>query len=483
MFQGSKEGAPHNTKMAPVTPPIIKAYTAEDHRRRLLNIQTCEQGITACLRKHLVTDYLPGQVVYNVGEYPSKERWAPNDYDEEELDRLRKRGIQIIQLHHEWNDWQRLFGGDTFTAINPEGLKKFIDMVHARGMKIIAFCSTGWFEKREPAYRPEWARPNDLQQIYFDLAQCSPASPGWRAYMLPRLIRILDDYGIDGLYNDLGYESLSKTGKKPNSDEVMAFADETLQHDAALEDLLSIVYAEVKRRGGIVKLHFGDLRSPRSMSKIYDYLWVGETVHNIDALREGTKNLTPYAVPCLDMMAGNPPREDELYLNSIPYLQFPLLMAGRPFTGERAVVPGIKYASPEVDNVQRHCLDIYEYYKTHPKGPYTYGWWDSVPGRPEARPAHARWLSQYLPMVEEGTRAYLEIANSNFFARPLPANVVSSAFANRDLYLALANYNTTPVQIGTTANYTPIGGESGSNPRNTWDLGPRTLLILKKASS
>ena len=40
---------------------------------------------------------------------------------------------------------------------------------------------------------------------WWDLTRCSPASPGWRAYFLPRMLQILEDYELDGLYNDWGY--------------------------------------------------------------------------------------------------------------------------------------------------------------------------------------------------------------------------------------------------------------------------------------
>ena len=79
-------------------PAVLKTYTADDHRRRLQWIGFCEKHIRSCMRKHLITGYLPAQACYNLGEYPSRTPWAPNDYDEQELDRLRDHGIQIIQL-------------------------------------------------------------------------------------------------------------------------------------------------------------------------------------------------------------------------------------------------------------------------------------------------------------------------------------------------------------------------------------------------
>jgi len=90
-------------------------------------------------------------------------------------------------------------------------------------MKIIVYISTGFFERTDPDFREEWARQRDLVEIYFHYARCSPASPGWRAYLLPRLMDILDRYEVDGFYNDTGYLSLASNPRPPASDEVPAF--------------------------------------------------------------------------------------------------------------------------------------------------------------------------------------------------------------------------------------------------------------------
>ena len=57
-----------------------------------------------------------------------------------------------------------------------------------------------------------------------------------------------------------------------------------------------------------------------------------------DRLREAVKDHPPYVVPCLDMSRATIENENELYLHAIPYMQFPLLSAGRPFTGDYAGV-------------------------------------------------------------------------------------------------------------------------------------------------
>lgn len=461
-------------------PAVLGRYTAEDHRRRLQNIALGERGIRACMRKHLITDYLPGHCVYNLGEYPARKPWNPDDWDERELDKLRDHGIRLIQLHEEWNDSQRLYGADKYSPVNPAGFRRFVEMVHRRGMKLIVYVSTGFFQRTDPDFREEWARQQDLVEIYFRYARCSPASPGWRAYLLPKLVRILDDYGVDGLYNDAGYAKLWNNRQPPTPDEVLAF-NESLTSDGAVCDLLALIYAEVKRRGGLVKLHISGANKPQTDLKVYDYLWVGEGGRNGDKLREATKNHPPYVAPCLDMSRAQVDSEDELYLHAIPYLQFPVLLAGRPFTGERAQMPGIHYPPEEKCFWTRHLRAMGKHYREHPEGPHSYGWWDSCPGRPEARPTHARWLRQFQPMVEEGTWAWLEIGDSDLFAQPLPKDVVASAFANREFHLVLANYGRVPVEIKTTASYIPVAEPSPAAAR-LWKLDARSLRILRRVA-
>ncbi len=98
--------------------------------------------------------------------------------------------------------------------------------------------------------------------------------------------------------------------------------------------------------------------------------------------------------------------------------------------------------------------------------------------RPEARPTHARWLKQYLPLVDDGTWAWLEIGQSDLFSEPLPRNVVASAFANRELHLVLANYGATPAEVTTANTYRAVGGAAGTGTR--WHLDPRSLCILRR---
>ena len=461
---------------------IMKSFTAEGQRRRLENIKACEFGIRKCMRKHLVTGYIPGQVSYNLGEYPCRKPYDPDGYDELELDRLRDGGIGLIQVMEDWNDLLRLFGGDKFTATNPAGLRRFIDMVHKRGMKIILYASSGYMQAGDPDLRDDWVRgyPGVVHQAaHWKLIQCSPASAGWRAYVLPKTLSVLDDYGPDGLFNDWGYRPLYNDPNPPTKDEVMAF-HESKDDDASLEDLVALIQSEVKRRGGIYKMHADRNNRPRTKIQLYDYLWVGENVEHIDTVREVTKDYPPYIVPCFDFRHGKPTKnEDEIYLNTIPYMQFPLLLAGRPFTGERAMIPGVHYLPESQDPLLREWRAMWKYYQAHPKGPFVYGPWDSFPIWADTKARHARWLKQYLPLVQEGTWAYLEVGDSDLFLAPLPPNVVASVFANLETYLVLANYGTSDVLVNTANSYVAQTSPSTTGQTN-WKLAARSFLILRR---
>lgn len=238
------------------------------------------------------------------------------------------------------------------------------------------------------------------------------------------------------------------------------------------------MYNEVRRRGGIFKIHQGANSQPRTAEKVYDYLWVGESVRNIDQMREAVKGHSPYVVPCLDMSRAKIDREDDLYVNSIPYLQFPLLLAGNAFTGERGTIPGIKYPPPDKCFWTGHTRRIWQFYRDHPHGPHSYGWWDSCPGRPEARPTYFRWLDLYRPMVEPGTRAYIDMAESDFFRDGLPEGIVASAFANRTLYLVLANFTGRSVRVETRKPW-HSRIPSSRNPSTSWEIQPRSLELLE----
>jgi hypothetical protein len=110
-----------------------------------------------------------------------------------------------------------------------------------------------------------------------------------------------------------------------------------------------------------------------------------------------------------------------------------------------------------------------------------YGPWDAFPPRSEAREVHAGWLHRYLPMVQEGTIAYLEISDSTLFTAPLPPDVVASVFAGFRTYLVLANYRRASVTVETTRPYTADDAPKDTYPSRRWELAPRSLRILVRS--
>src|SRR5262249_6557204 len=154
---------------------------------------------------------------------------------------------------------------------------------------------------------------------------------------------------------------------------------------------------------------------PMTKTQLYDYLWVGENVTQSDRVRMETRNHPPYVIPCYDLSYSKLDNEDEMYLQSIPYMQFPFLLGGRPFTGERAAIPGVQYRPEDQDHLLHRWREMWRYYQAHPDGPYSYGPWDSFPPRPNVRETYGRWFKRYLPLVQDGTWAYLEVSDSDLF--------------------------------------------------------------------
>lgn len=459
-------------------PRPVPDYSAADHRDRLRAIAHGTRSIRDCLRSHLVTNYLPGQCCYNLGEYPALRPWDPGEEDEAELDRLVALGIEIVQVFDDWNDSLRLFGGDKYSAVNPDGYRRFLAMARRRGLKVLTYVSACFLERAHPAFDPAWSRPGDVLRVgYWDMARSSPASPGWRAFVLSRIARVIDEWGSDGIYVDGGYlmnRHDAKRAMPPAADEIAAFA-ETPEEDGAFADLLALVYAEVKRRGGILKLHVDGVDKPRTDLVTYDYLWVGEGVKSADGMREAVKNHPPYVVPCLDMGFTSLESIDEPYLHSIPYLQFPVAFGGRIFTGARGFVPGVAYQD---DFWLKRCRDARAIHEQDPAALHTYSAWDEVPGSPRTRERFGAWLARYRPLVEEGTRAWLEIRDSALFAAPLPAGVVASAFANRRMRLVLANHGRTPADVVTADAW--LRDDAPGPAATRFTIPPRALLILER---
>lgn len=445
-----------------------------EHLHRLRNLADVHAALGHQASWHSVQGYLPGQVVYNLGEYPERFSIAPTQEDLDLLTRLAGAGVELIQIHEDYTDSQRLLGADKYSCHDPAGLREFVDLVHGLGMKVLPYVSSGFFDVKDPDFREAFydAGRSRLVEIYFDYAHCSPASPEWRSYLLPRIERLLDEYGFDGMYNDVGYDRGLAWRALPEGQ-----ASPAPWPHAAYEDLLGLLYDMAHRRGGVVKVHGGPYPLSRRV-RVYDYLWLGEGVESMELLRRQGREADPYVVPCPDMSRARVVDEHDLYLYTIPYLQFPLRVDGRPFTGKRALVEGIRYQPEERCFWTRHCRAIYRHALGHPEGPHTYGWWDSSPGRPSARDIWLEYLGLYRPMVSSGSRVWSDVREGELFARSPAPDLVASVFVNTETYLVLANYGS----LATTFASPWWWRDRRSDRRGReWFLAPRQLLFLVRA--
>lgn len=406
----------------------MSSYTFEDYRARLQFLRYAEENVKSCERRERIESYLPGQVIYNLGEYPARFSIRPTEYDYHLIKSLSERGVGLIQLHEEWNDSQRLLGADKFTSHDPEGLREFVKLCHDFNIKVLPYISTGFFDWRDPDFKESFSQHGvyELNAFYYRYRCCDAASADWNAYLMPRLEAILDTYEFDGLYNDMGYGCA-------NAPEFGY-----LEYDPYFEDLLSRVYTMVKKRGGIVKIHQGQCVSPKTHTRVYDYLWVGECVRRASDLLQTVK-FDPYVIVNPDYRFLEEKNADTLYAMALPAMQFLLRVDGRPVTGERAFVPGVEYVNNPGNNETYHYEKMREWYLKHPNGPYTYSEWSDIPEDAVMREKWFEYLDLYRPMVKENTSAYLLIRESGFLCGEKPKGVLMSLFVNDDCYLCISN--------------------------------------------
>ena len=406
----------------------MATLTLEESRKRLSNIAYAESHVKGCMRRERIRDYIPGQVIYNLGEYPAKFSIRPTEYDYNLIKSLSERGVGLIQLHEEWNDSQRLHGADKFTSHDPEGLKEFIKLCHDFNVKVLPYISSGFFDWRDPDFSEAFSQHGvyELNAFYYRYRCCDAASAEWNAYLMPRLERILDTYEFDGLYNDMGYGC---TGAPEFG---------YLDYDPYFEDLLARIYTMVKSRGGIVKMHQGQCVCPKTKERVYDYLWVGECVKRAKDLL-ATAQFDPYVIVNPDFRFLEGESEEDLYAMALPSMQFMLRVDGRPVTGERAFVPGVEYINNPGNNETIHFEKMQRWYAEHPDGPHCYSEWSAIPDDPVMRERWFDYLALYRPMVTENTAAYIDIGENSIVRGKLPADVHMTLFVNEDCHLCISN--------------------------------------------
>lgn len=411
---------------------IVNDFSYDEHKQRLLNLQLVEQSVVRYKRREMISNYIPGQYIYT-GRNPGN----PED-DDRLFAKLKENGVGLIQLWSRWydNPWQ---GMSMYQPRDSAGTHQFLELAHKHGLKVLPYTSTNFYERTDPFFNPGWAfpQPYDLVEFDYHLAHCSASSPGWRAHILHQLTNLMDNYAFDGIYNDTGYIRKSdyyhSNISREMADEIPAFS-ETRDYDGGMEDMLGLIYSEVKRRNGIVKVHKDGADKFHVTQKIYDYLWVGEGVKSLETVRDLTMNYDPYVVPDFNFSTDN---EDLRYLNTIPFMQFPIV---------RDATVGIASEDAAVPDTER-----------------TYS-----------------WLKLYNKMATEGAWFYMDVEAPRILPRK-GLDTVVSLFVNLDLYVVAANFSDKEDTIGVTGEFVkvdPVLGETRIGHEIT--LAPQSFCVLKK---
>ena len=404
-------------------------YTNTDYRKRIANVKYANSVVKSCLRRMHIHDYIPGQVIYNLGEYPNKMTIRPTAYDHDLIRKLSENGVGLIQIHEEWNDAMRIMGADKFSSHDKDGLKEFIDLCHSFHIKVLPYLSSGFFDERDPDFTEKFVADPKLMlvQNYYRYRCCNAASPEWNQYLFDNLHRMMDEYAFDGIFNDMGYDRRDGEGNPYGMEE----------YDPYIEDLLVRMYSVVKNEyHGIVKLHIGELQLPVSNEKIYDYLWVGESCKTSEELLR-TVQYSPYVIPCPDYKFTNETNGDIYFSRALPFLQFLLRLDGRPITGERSCAPNVVYHD---DAESRHFRKIREYYRNHPNGPFVYSEWSDIPDDERLREKWFTYLKLYKPMVSEDSLCFIDIAKDRrILTAPAGNDIHISMFVNDVCYLCISN--------------------------------------------
>lgn len=120
-------------------------------------------------------------MTYNLSPYPAK--YSPTEYDYDLIKSFAERGVELIQVHEEWNDSIRVCGADRYSSHDPQGMKHFIKLCHDHGIKVLPYLSPFYFDRRDPDFRRDFMRYESyLISVHFEYANCSAASETWCTY-------------------------------------------------------------------------------------------------------------------------------------------------------------------------------------------------------------------------------------------------------------------------------------------------------------
>lgn len=409
--------------------------------KRCSNLRYAHENVSKCDRKIRINNYLPGQVIYHLGEYPHKVSIKPSQYDKDLIKKMSDAGFELIQIHTDWTDELRLYGADKFSSYDPEGLKEFVELCHENKIKILAYCSSTFIHAYDEDFKEEFTRMETfLRGIHMNLRVCWSGSGAWREFIWKKTFDLLDEYGFDGIYNDMGHDAFLKQ----YFDEIEKNGEysgdiKELPYEVEVEDLLSMFYNELHRRGKLYKLHIGTYLAPNTDENVYDYLYVGEGVRSVKDIIKECKDKKPFLVPAFDRRTVEIEDADLPYVCTIPFLQFPLLYHGRPITKYGKVEGVTYYDTAEFDGkMTNHNEEAVKHLEKHPDEP-TYSEWSSIPDDVTEFDRCAKYLKLYKPMVTDGSVARINIKECSFIKSPMCDDVYFSLFTNEEQYLVVSN--------------------------------------------
>ncbi len=461
----------------------MKQLTLEQHKARLDNLRAARvdnRGYTRELRIH---DYLPGQVIYYLGDYPAPMSITPTEYDYNLLKSYAEHGVDMIQVHEEWNDTVRRFGADKWSSCDHEGMLKFVELCHYFGIKILPYCSAGFIHTYDKEFLPEFVRRDGgCVDMHYHYSMAYAGSAYWREFILPRSFRIMDTYGFDGLFNDWGLDSCGND-MVPIPENRRNYENSPLEYYfPEAEDLVHMLYDGVKQRGGIYKVHIGGNASAPIRGKYYDYIWIGESKYETE-IGVG-KMWEPYVVPCPDkkrivVYAQQKFDADAYFASTIPFVQFPLLTHGRPTMGECIDVPGVRQWNTTQPTRLYHFYEkVRDYAREHPDGPYVYSEWSQIPDDPEDYPRWCRYLDLYKPMVEDETVVYMELRDTDLVTSEIPSNVYVTQFVSHEEYIVASNLGDAPYTLALRDTWED---RVSGTVAKAFEIPAKRMVFLKKA--
>lgn len=422
----------------------MQKTSVEIQKKRIENLAASRRDVKDCLYEYRIFNYEPGNVSYFLGEYPLSFPMSPTEYDYETLKKYSEYGIKLIKIHEEWNDAIRVLGADKYSAHDDKGFREFVDMCHQFDLKVLPYVSSGYMHTEDPDFRAEFARSDRiLTGQYFRYATCSLKSPEWRSFIYNKMMNVMDEYGVDGIFNDHPPDDQIYIYEKHLAETGEEFDPDLMPYNPEAEDFLAQLYHGIKRRNGISILHFMGNYRPMTKERIYDYFNVGEGVSSGKGLLK-SKNYMPHIINILDKKSQTTFGPDFPFALAIPYLQFPRLNHGRRLMRDKTTA-NVKWYNVTEKSLYHFWKRAGEFAKAHPNGPYTHGEFSAIPDPEDLVDRYGGFVKLYKPMITDDTVAHVELHETTLLCNStVPDDIIATLFTNEKQYLVFTNIGKTP---------------------------------------